>query len=353
MSFSRCRTPNTPFPKHMLRVLVASCLLVCSASVAVGEDVVHLRPAQGQEKGTVVRGTIERYDREQLAIVTHNGEVSLPVNRIQKVETTWPEPYHEALRKIEQRRFAEALATIDAALEIEQRTWAHEALVARKCQILLQMDEVTSAGVLFLRIVEENPNTRHLEAMPLAWTSSSPDFDRDRAARSWLAGNTLQARLMGASWLLSSSDRTQAITALRQLARAEDPQLALLAQAQMWRTEVVTVDESGLRRWVTLLERGNLPGSANAGPWYVIGRAFVQQKRYDEAPLALMRVPILYPGESHLAAESLLLAARSLERDGQTAEAKQLVREIMTEHSGRAASREAEILMQQLNTGGN
>lgn len=353
MSLSRGLLSNALPLGSLLRGVMTYCLLAWAGSAAVAEDAVHLHPAQGQDKGTVVRGTIERYDRDQLKIVTHNGEVSLPTDRIQKVETTWPEPYHEALRKIEQRKFAEALTAVDAALEIEQRTWAHEALVARKCQILLQLNEVASAGVLFLRIVEENPNTRHLEAMPLAWTSNSPSFDRDRAARSWLSGNSLPSRLMGASWLLSSSDRNQAITSLRQLARAEDAQLALLAQAQMWRTEVVTVDESGLRRWVTLLERGNLPGSASAGPWYVIGRALLQQKRYDEAPLPLMRVPILYPGEAHLAAESLLLAARSLERDGQTAEARQLVREIMTEHSGSAASREAEILMEQLNSGGN
>jgi tetratricopeptide (TPR) repeat protein len=128
--------------------------------------------------------------------------------------------------------------------------------------------------------------------------------------------------------------------------------LALLAQAQFWRTEVVTVDAAGLKRWITLVRRAQLPGTAVAGPWYVIGRAYVQQKRYDEAALALMRIPILYPGEDHLASEALLLAARSLHRGGHPLEARQLVREILTDHAAREVRREAEQLMEQLDREG-
>jgi TolA-binding protein len=65
-----------------------------------------------------------------------------------------------------------------------------------------------------------------------------------------------------------------------------------------------------------------------AGPYFLAGKALARHGRHEQAALALLRVPILYPEQRGLAAECLLLAAGQLKMLDSKAEAAALYREL-------------------------
>jgi TolA-binding protein len=72
-----------------------------------------------------------------------------------------------------------------------------------------------------------------------------------------------------------------------------------------------------------------LPPLQQAGAYSVIGRALDHQQRLQEASLAWLRIPILYPQQDALAADALSEAARLLDKLGQNAEAYRLREELV------------------------
>ena len=66
----------------------------------------------------------------------------------------------------------------------------------------------------------------------------------------------------------------------------------------------------------------------------------------DAALLALLRLPLLYPEDHHLAADALGEAARLLEASGQASAAQRLRRELIRDYPDTLAGRHAEQQMQ-------
>ena len=71
-----------------------------------------------------------------------------------------------------------------------------------------------------------------------------------------------------------------------------------------------------------------------------------------EGRVALMRVPILFPHERELSAEALLAAADALEKDHQSDEARNCLRELLREHPTSNAAAAAKSKLEQAKTGG-
>ena len=69
-----------------------------------------------------------------------------------------------------------------------------------------------------------------------------------------------------------------------------------------------------------------------AGPNFVFGRGLAQQQQWEQAALAMMRVPILYPKQRSLSARALLEAGRALERLERTKQAVHLYRELIRDY---------------------
>jgi TolA-binding protein len=68
------------------------------------------------------------------------------------------------------------------------------------------------------------------------------------------------------------------------------------------------------------------------GPYFALGRALAYHKQHEQAALAFMRVPTLYPKDSQLVIEALLAAAVELEKLGRTEEASSLYRELVNDY---------------------
>ncbi len=213
-------------------------------------------------------------------------------------------------------------------------------LLAQMVWCLRYQNDWDQAARIFLLIVQSDPTTQYFDAMPLAWRPLTPTLAMERKATEWIRDDRdPAAQLIAASWLLSSTaeNRTDATRTLEDLTRAKDIRIAQLAEAQLWRSQLVTAREAEIPRWQAAIER--MPESLRGGPYHLLGQLLARHGRQTDAALAMMRVPILFPREQTLAAESLLAAAAALEKDGRTDEARSVLRELIAEHpTSQAAS---------------
>ena len=162
----------------------------------------------------------------------------------------------------------------------------------------------------------------------------------ERFGKIWLVDEqNPAANLLGASWLLASSERDLAVQVLKQLAVGQDRQIAFLAEAQLWRIQVPTVSAGGIEGWEKMLER--MPPALRSGPSYLLGHALRRTGREQDALIAWMRVPLQYPRHRLLAAESLLATARYYQATGKSLQATTLYRELTGGYAGTIAGQAA------------
>lgn len=349
---------EAPLRRRAIRcMLLLTCLLTFwgrPAGTCAADDVVTLIPKSPVDNPTQVRGTIVDFSGQSLVLQTATGQTSIPSDKVRSVQTDYGPSYQQGLKHLSAGQTSEAIRSFQAAVAAESRPWVRREVLANAAIALQNAGRIVDAGNTFLKIIEEDPQTIHVEAIPLAWFSLPPDFERDRAARIWLEMPSPYAQLLGASWLLGTSDRSKAIEALGNLRRSKLPSIALLAEAQLWQTKIVTAGADDVSRWEKQLAAGILRGAALAGPTLVVGKAWRQLDNDEQAALTLMRPPILYPTHRPVAAESLLQAGRSLERSGKFADAQRVVNEVLRDYGDQPARQEAEQTLKRLaNSGSN
>jgi len=335
-------------------VSVAPFLVWVFGSLAHADDLVTLVASAAGKPAVELHGTIVDFTGQQLTLQTVVGQRTISAEKIAAVQTSYPSSYQEALELLREGHVTQAIPKLEQAIREEERVWVQRELLAKQAKTLANAGQIDAAGDLFLQIVKSDPDTIHIDAMPLAWSSLPPDIQRDQAARKWMEMPNLHAKLMGASWLLATSQRGEARQTLESIERTSFPKLALLATALLWQQELVSVDERTLERWQRQIESGILPRSACCGPWVVIAKGWYRLRQYERCALVAMRCPILFPENRTLAAESLLVAAKALEKNRQPIESKRLVTEIVHQYTQQPAYQQAALMLQQFNqTGGN
>ena len=332
--------------------LLLTLLLIPGWGSTIGscaaEDVVTLVPTAPGKPPTQVRGTIVDYSGPTLVLQTTVGQSSIPAAKIDSIQTDTSRNYQDGLKLLATAKSNEAVRLLTAAASAESRPWMRRRIIADLVTAYYNSGRIVEAGNTFLGIVNEDPQTTLVGAIPLAWYGFPPDFERDRAARGWLEQASPQAQLLGASWLLGTSDRSKAIEVLGRLRRNSSPQIALLAEAQLWQTKIVTASADDIALWQRQLGAGILKDAALAGPTLVVGKGWRQLDNDAKAALTLMRPPILYPTHRAVAAESLLQAGRSLERSGQSEEARRVLLEVLDQYGDQPPRQEAEMILKRI-----
>lgn len=295
------------------------------------DDVVHILSG---ESGRVYqrKGLIKDYTGRQLILEPN---LIIPTERVVRIETTWSAKQQAADAALENRKFSEALVLYYNALEKEQRKWVRRKIIAQIvwCHRALGQTEKASSG--FRALVQSDPTTQYFDCIPLAWKSSIQV--PNRTALAWLERKDLPAMvLVGASHLMSSTERRLAIAKLQQLTHSRDLRIAHLAQAQIWRSLIVTASDKQVDSWSETIER--MPQAVRAGPYFVLGQVLSHKHKSEQALLALMRIPILYPRQRRLASESLLESGRLLEKSNQSEDALRLYRELVRDYPETAAA---------------
>ncbi len=180
----------------------------------------------------------------------------------------------------------------------------------------------------------------------LAPTQPTPSFER--TAADWIRGDKSPwSALVGASFLLGAREQPAALEKLKRLTASDAPGVVWLAQAQLcaprWRPKA-TRDSSSICSRSIIARR-----HCGSGPYFLVGMALLK-KRPEEASLALMHLPILYPRERQLAAAALLSVGELFEQRRQTAAAARIYRELVDQYSG---SPEAGVALMKLGPSGS
>jgi tetratricopeptide (TPR) repeat protein len=307
----------------------------------IAADTVIYATGKDQAGRATMNGTIVDYTGELLTIRSESGvEQSIPTPRIVEVKSDWTAAHVTADGLWQQKKYEEAAGSYSQALREERRVWAQRPILVRLVHCFSYLGRFEQAGQAFLMLAESDPQTQHFAAIPLGWTPHQPSPAFEQRAKTWLSDRQNNvAVLIGASWLLPTAEGPAALAALQRLAADGEPRVAMLAQAQAWRTRVVTVTADEIKSWEGLIAR--MPADLRSGPYFTFGQALSRTGQHEQAALAFLRVPILYPSERPLAAAALLSAGRELEKIGQIQEAVSLYREVVREHAEASVAAEA------------
>ena len=344
-------TSRTIFRQALVALLLATiCPGLSDHLPAQSEasDTVHVWDQRGETQ-TQIRGTIQAYDRNVITILTVSGrEQQVPAARVARLESRWDRRQLEADKAFELGECERAEALYRQALEHEMRSWARHRLVVQVAWCQQSAGKWPEAGTTFLKsVLVSNPETPYFDAIPLAWKTPVAALPMERLGKTWIVDERSEvANLLGASWLLTSTERELAIGVLRQLAVSDNRQVAFLAETQLWRTQVPTVSDVAIKQWEKLLSR--MPTPLRAGPYHLLGHALHRTGRSQDGLIAWMRVPLQYPRHRLLASESLLAAARHYQVAGQREQAAVLYRELASGYPMTIAGQAAQDQLQEL-----
>lgn len=318
-----------------MKAIAATLVVLAGAARALAaDDVVTIAASTGSGRMRL-GGQVIDYTGEQLTLRLAGGrEQSFRADQVLDVETAMGPRHQEADQAVAQRRFDEAEKLLRTAFDEESRPWVRRMILAKLARCCAALDQWQRAGEAFLMLVQSDPATPYFDAVPLAWLPRQSSAALEQVARRWMEQNEPAAALLGASHLLVGTARAAATERLRHLATAGDRRIALLATAQLWRAETITADEAKTDAWQRTIDA--MPEPLQAGPYFVLGSALSRQKRWEEAALALLRVPILYPEQRPLAARALLEAGGALENLGQPKDTARLYAELVRAYPDQA-----------------
>jgi len=256
------------------------------------------------------------------------------------------------------RNYQAALELYRKARDRESRPEERQRTTAMIVRSLQALGRSLESYQEFFTLCRVAPFSEHFDCIPLVWFTSRPFTPvgvtpEEKLALQWLSPTTNPsgsdnpaASLLAASILLSSTqgaNRSNAVERLEQLsflAKTTEQnreaevrrQIALLAQMQLRRIQVVTLkEESELILWKLAIEK--LPESLQGGPYHVLGLAYAKLQNDEQAVLCWMRVPILFPENRPLAAQSLQEAAKALRRLKREKEEQTLLNELKRDYA--------------------
>jgi len=316
-----------------------------AAQSARAEDVVYLKPAGSDAGRATLRGNILDYTGQFITIERATGEPRrYPAGRVLDIQTEWTEPHRAGRDALAKHDYQTAAQNLSDADRVEPRVWARRMILADLMRCHEALGQPQQAGVLFLVLAQSDPTTPAYADAPLAW------FADDRVSRTqaeaWLGTQEQPAAvLLGASHLLTTTEGGPARQALSGLMRHDDARVAALAEAQLWRAEVVRATPADAARWARRVEQ--MPESVRAGPYFVLGQAYDRLGMADEAMLAYLRAPLLTETRRELAARALVAAGRVAGRAGHPGDAKTLLEEVLRDYPQTLQAAEAKQLLGQ------
>ena len=283
-------------------------LCFCFALVLIGcvcASADEVTVVDGAGKNTLVRkGTVVDLKGDTLTLKLGSGrETSIPFARVQKVDADWSATHAAANEKYQQHDYAAALTLYRRSFNTEKRAWVKRRLLERVIWCYRNTGKDADACRMFERLIKEDPNTPYLACIPLLWPTKQCPTDVKAIVASWLRNEQpATKRLVAASWLLVNN-RSQAMSALRELGKDPSKSISSLAVAQLWRAELLTLKESRLSWWQEQLE--STPAELRAGSYYLLGKSLAKFGQQDEATLAFLRVPTMFPDAVSLGQMSL------------------------------------------------
>lgn len=330
-----------------IRILLVGICVIAGLPTARGQDKIILRHGKSGGKMTI-SGIVEDYTGEQITIRGEGGEPTrtYPGSEVVEIETTRSLPHARGIELFEEGQVEQAIGELETALKKEPRAWVRREILATLVRCFLRRGDRAAAANRFLALVKSDPATRHFGVIPLAWAPEPISNDAREDARTWTAGTSEPARLIGASLLIDDPVwGKEARAEIKRLSSSGDPRVRMLAQMQGFRAEVAAGDlaQTQVAQWQRRVDE--LPEDLRAGPAYVLGRAFANRHDYELAAATLLWVPLVDDHDFPLAARACLEAGVALDKIGQHAEARTLFTEVVARFAATPFASEAQSLL--------
>ena len=295
------------FLRCVLPGFVFAVLIICYADISLAQDILTIRKADSDITRRH-KGTIEEWQGFSITLSKDGSSKEYDSSLMVDLQTTWPADYESGNRLAAAGKTDQSIRKYLDALSREQRPWAQRIIRAKLMTAYQLAGNLPAAIQEFLIIIEQDPNSRFINQIPLPWSSRVP---RVAGADDWLESDQAPIRLLGAGWSLTSQTDQQekAATALDELAGDLDPRIRDLATAQLWRlrTRLNVRQVQQWQRVVNEMEPGN-----RAGALLILANAQQKQGDLDAALLSWMKIVTLHKQQSSLVAASLYQIASAL-----------------------------------------
>ena len=325
--------------RPQIRTLILDAWLIFLTSTCRAQDFtdeVTIKTAPGNGRLTVP-GEIVDYTGKQLTLRTGKSrkETTYQATDVIDVRATQLPDHSQGLKLLAEGRAANAELLFEKAYSSEPRIWMRREILALLVQCALRRNEWSIAGSRYLRLHQADPDTRHINLIPLVWDNSSLDVSARVAATDWLKDLNPAAKLLGASALLFDARTTASCEAiLRELVRQPGERIRTLAQWQLWRLRVYSdqseITDNELRHWTESISKLEPP--LKPGAYYVLAQGHLQRQEFDLAAATFLRIAFGHPSEHPLTSQSLLDAALALRKTGQNSQSSQLLDELIAKH---------------------
>lgn len=324
--------------------IVAALMIAFPAPAGRAEDRVTIQRS-GSSGTMTVTGEIEDYTAQRLTIRLQEGTArrSFPAAEVVGIETYRSESQERGQQELSANNFAAAEAFFAAALKEEVRRWVQQDLYADLVRCAACRGDRAAAGTWFVRMIEQQPESRYWGVTPLIWGAENVGDDLRNAAATWLNSPTDAARLIGASiLLLDAAQGDAARKTLDALARMPDVNLQSLARAQLWRARLAAGDISATELQVWRQQVDAMPMAIRGGPLYVLARAAADRSDLEHAAADWLWLPLVYDEDLPLAARALVDAGSALARLGRRDDAATLFQEAIDRFGWSPFAREAQ-----------
>lgn len=316
-------------------------LVLCgrSATAQYNDEVVQRGSTPGSR--ITIRCQILDYTGRQLTARSANGTgpFQIDASDVISIRTAQTTAHKAGLNAFSDGRVREAETHLTEAVKAEPRVWMRREILTLLVRCALKRNDFLTAATRFQLLFESDPETAHIDLVPLLWNDSSVAGPSREAAVAWLKDEKPLARLLAASWLFFDAGHGEvSLSVLNELARTPGERLRQLAVWQRKRLAIRSQDvtDFDLERWSSTLER--LEPGLRAGPCYLLGRGYLVRQDFEMAAATFLKVPLVHDSDHPISSECLLEAGRALTRIGMRGEAAQLYSEILERYSESAVS---------------
>jgi tetratricopeptide (TPR) repeat protein len=265
------------------------------------------------------------------------------------VRTAQTTAQKDGIKAFDEGKTRDAEFQFTEAINSEPRIWMRREILTMLVRCALKRNDYLTAGTRFQLLFESDPETAHMNLIPLLWNDDILDGETRTVAIAWLQDEKPIARLLAASWLFFDPGHSEtAFAVLNELARTPPERIRQLASWQRRRLQIRSGDvtDFNLQRWDDAVD--NLEPALRPGPTFLLSRGYVVRQDFEFAAATFLKVPLIHDSEHPISAESLLLAGQALTKIGLRKDAAKLYAEILDRYAYAAVSSEARTALDQL-----
>lgn len=248
------------------------------------------------------------------------------LSQIESIQFVKSASYDDGLRRMQNQEWPQAIAALKIGESTEPREWVVREIRASMAEALRAAARFEECVEVVEKIYESDPNTRHLNMLPLVWDERLLPEQRISGKPEDLKSASLLRQLVTASALLQDPvHETAAAGVLQTLKTGPRAALQQLAETQLWRRRLLhpeTIRASETALWKQRVR--DFDKRQRSGPEFIVGRALLAVHDYDNASTSLLWMPLVAPLDPPTTIACTKEAIIALRQSGRAEDAAQM-----------------------------